>query len=103
MLKLSSLALTGGLALALGLPVTAANAGEVAGPPGTQDPRPTGVRDNANSDCAYSGLNDYDEEEGQNESHVQTVADAWKFYGLPPGFPGWSGACHGGTNASRDK
>lgn len=78
-------------------------AGEVAGPPGSEEPRPTGVRDNANSDCAYSGLNDFDAEEGQNESIVQTAADAWKFYDLPHGFPGLSGACHGGTNLSRDK
>lgn len=78
-------------------------AGEVSGPPGSQNPNSTGAPDNANSNCAYSGLNDFDEEEGQNASHVQTPADAWKFYGLPHGIPGWGGACKGGTNESRDK
>ena len=78
-------------------------AGEVAGPPLSEEPRSTGVGDNANSNCAYSGLNDFDAEEGQNDSIVQTAADAWKFYGLPHGLPGWGGACTGGTNESRDK
>ncbi|OGT59634.1 MAG: hypothetical protein A3E01_03985 [Gammaproteobacteria bacterium RIFCSPHIGHO2_12_FULL_63_22] len=87
----------------MGISSGAALAGEVAGPPGSQDPRSTGAPDNSNSNCSYSGLNDYDPDEGQNESIVQTVADAWKYYFLPPGFPGTSGACHGGTNHSRDK
>lgn len=79
-------------------------AGEVRGPPGTVDnTNSTGAPDNANSNCAYSGLNDFDSEEGQNESIVQTVADAWKYYGLPHGFNGRSGACRGGTNESRQK
>ena len=83
--------------------VGSAHAGEVAGPPGSEDRKPTAAPQNANSDCAYSGLNDFDEEEGQNESIVQVVADAWKYYGLPHGFPGTSGACHGGTNLQRAK
>lgn len=87
----------------IGMSMGLAFAGEVAGPPGSEDPKATGARDNANSNCAYSGLNDFDAEEGQNESHVQTPADAWKFYGLPHGFPGKFGACTGGTNESRDK
>ena len=78
-------------------------AGEVAGPPQSESPKSTGAPDNANSNCAYSGLNDYDPAEGQSISIVQTVADAWKYYGLPHGFPGISGACHGGTNESRTK
>jgi len=87
----------------VGMTMGLAFAGEVAGPPGSEDPKPTGARDNANSDCAYSGLNDFDAEEGQNDAIVQTAADAWKYYGLPHGFPGLFGACKGGTNASRDK
>lgn len=84
--------------------VPTAFAGEVKGPPGSQaNDNTTGAPANANSDCAYSGLNDFDPEEGQNASIVQTVADAWKFYGLPHGFPGTAGACQGGTNLSRDK
>ena len=78
-------------------------AGEVSGPPGSGNNNSTGAPDNANSNCAYSGLNDYDPAEGQSQSIVQTVADAWKYYGLPHGFPGTSGACHGGTNESRQK
>lgn len=87
----------------LGLSSGAVVAGEVAGPPGSENPKSTGAPANANSDCAYSGLNDFDPEEGQNASKVQTVADAWKFYGLPHGFNGTSGACRGGTNAGRQK
>lgn len=87
----------------IGMSMGVASAGEVAGPPGSEDPKPTGAAENANSNCAYSGLNDFDAEEGQNDSIVQTAADAWKYYGLPHGFPGKFGACKGGTNASRDK
>ena len=79
-------------------------AGEVKGPPGTlNNTNETGAPDNANSNCAYSGLNDFDTSDGQLASIVQTVADAWKYYGLPHGFPGTSGACHGGTNPDRQK
>lgn len=90
--------------LLAGVCVGQAVAGEVKGPPGTPDnTNYTGARENANSDCAYSGLNDLDSEDGQNQSLVQTVADAWKYYGLEHGFPGWGGACHGGTNQNRVK
>lgn len=78
-------------------------AGEITGPPGSEKSKPTAAPQNANSNCAYSGLNDFDEEEGQNDSFVQVAADAWKYYGLPHGFPGTGGACHGGTNLQRDK
>ncbi|MFC5578276.1 hypothetical protein ACFPOA_09675 [Lysobacter niabensis] len=81
-------------------------AGEVKGPPRTVDNTNfTGARTNANSNCAYSGLNDFDSADpvGQIRSIVQTAADAWKYYGLPPGFPGTSGACKGGTNENRVK
>ena len=68
-------------------------AGEVAGPPGSEDPKATGAPEHANSACAFSGLNDGDEKEGQNVSQVQTAADSFKYYGLPHGFPGT--ACRG--------
>lgn len=69
-------------------------AGEVKGPPGTlNNTNTTGALDHAKSACAASGLNDYDELEGQNVSQVQTAADSWKYYGLPKGFPGT--ACRG--------
>jgi hypothetical protein len=74
-------------------------AGEVKGPPGTPDnTNQTGAPAHANSACAYSGLNDFDEFEGQNVSQVQTAADSWKFYGLPHGAPGTLGLCKGGSN-----
>ena len=80
-----------------------ANAGEVKGPPGDPDnpehnTNATAAPEHANSACAYSGLNDFDAEEGQNASQVQTAADSWKFYGLPKGSPGKLGLCKGGTN-----
>ena len=83
----------------------AALAGEVKGPPGTVDnTNYTGARSNANSNCAYSGLNDFDSTDpGQISSIVQTAADSWKIYGLAHGFPGKDGACHGGTNENRTK
>lgn len=77
------------------------------GPPGTvNDTNETGAPSHANSACAYSGLNDMDEHEGQTVSQVQTAADAWKYYGLPKGVQGkgapelgiTSGLCRGGTN-----
>ena len=78
-------------------------AGEVKGPAGTVDnTNYTGARTNANSNCAYSGLNDFDSADpGQTDSNVQTAADSWKFYGAPKGTPGKLGACHGGTNENR--
>jgi hypothetical protein len=91
------------IAAFLGAASGGALAGEVTGPPGSEHSKSTRAPDNANSNCAYSGLNDYDPAEGQSVSIVQTVADAWKYYGLPHGFPGTSGACHGGTNESRQK
>jgi len=89
--------------LALGA-TGSAFAGEVKGPPGTIDNTNfTGAPGNANSNCAYSGLNDFDTSDpvGQMISHVQTAADSWKFYGLPKGSPGKLGLCKGGTNESR--
>ena len=74
-------------------------AGEVKGPPGTvNNTNATGAPAHANSECAYSGLNDLDDQEGQNVNQVQTAADSWKIYGLPKGAPGTLGLCKGGTN-----
>ena len=68
---------------------SAAFAGEVKGPPNQVDnTNTTGALDHANSNCAASGLNDLDPEEGQNESQTQTAADSWKYYGLPKGSVG---------------
>ena len=78
------------------LGVGGVGAGEVKGPPGTpNNTNTTGALDHAKSACAASGLNDYDEHEGQNASQVQTAADSWKFYGLPKGAPGKLGLCRG--------
>lgn len=86
------------------LTASPALAGEVKGPPGQLDnTNETGAPEHANSNCAYSGLNDLDtsDTQGQLDSQVQTAADSWKDYGLEKGFPGKDGACHGGTNADR--
>ena len=82
------------------LSAAGAFAGEVKGPPGSGGDE-TGAPANANSNCAYSGLNDNLPGEGQTESQVQTAADSWKFYGLPKGFPGQ--ACRGGSNEDREE
>ena len=87
----------------VGVSLGNAFAGEVKGPPGTVDSTDfTAAPEHANSACAYSGLNDLDPEEGQNELIVQTAADAWKFYFLEHGFPGKDGACRGGTNGGEE-
>jgi hypothetical protein len=102
-------ALVAVVALAL---ASAAFAGEVKGPPGTPCGGTTGVvctpsfndtaaPANANSNCAYSGLNDLNPAFGQTASIVQTAADSFKYYGLAPGVEGTLGLCKGGTNASR--
>ena len=76
-------------------------AGEVKGPPGTiNNTNETAAPSHANSACAFSGLNDLDEEEGQIASQVQTAADSWKFYQLPKGAPGKLGLCRGGGAGS---
>ena len=104
--KQKLLAILGCALVLVGAPVAGTLAGEVKGPPGTIDnTNYTGARTNANSNCAYSGLNDFDSQDpnGQTSSQVQTAADSWKLYGLPHGFPGTSGACRGGTNENRAK
>ena len=93
----------------VGVSATGALAGEVKGPPGSTatiqpggNPDKTGAYTNSNSACSASGLNDYDVF-GQNAVHTQTVADAHKYYDLPPGINGREKLCAGGTNESRDK
>ena len=91
-----------GVAAMLG--VGFAFAGEVKGPPNQIDnTNSTGAPANANSNCAYSGLNDFDTTDpmGQTASQVQTAADSWRYAGLPHGAPGTFGLCKGGTNESR--
>lgn len=74
-------------------------AGEVKGPPNQIDnTNTTGALEHANSACAASGLNDFDQSEGQNVSQVQTAADSWKYYELPKGAPGTLGLCRGGAH-----
>jgi hypothetical protein len=84
---------------------TVAFAGEVKGPPGSAataqpggNPNRTGAPANSNSICSYSGLNDFDSNEGQNTSHVQTPGHDAPF----PGTTG-HGTCRGGTNPERQK
>ena len=85
--------------VAIVLAAGGAFAGEVKGPPGTShNTNETAAPSNANSACAFSGLNDMDGEEGQNEAQVQTARDSWLYYGLPHGAPGTLGLCKGGTN-----
>jgi hypothetical protein len=86
------------VAVFVGAGANAAFAGEVKGPPNqANNTNETGALDHANSACAASGLNDFDSQEGQTVSQVQTAADSWKFYGLPKGSPGTLGLCKGGT------
>ncbi len=71
-------------------------AGEVKGPPGTvNNTNTTGALDHAGSNCAASGLNDFDTADGQIDSQVQTAADSWKYYGLPKGSVGTLSLCRG--------
>lgn len=89
-----------GSLLVLALGAGTVLAGEVKGPPNQiNNTNTTGALDHANSACAASGLNDFDQFDpvGQNDSQVQTAADSWKYYSLPKGSPGTLGLCRGGT------
>jgi hypothetical protein len=84
-------------AMLVGAGASGALAGEVKGPPRQVDNENlTGALDHAHSACAASGLNDFDTEEGQNESQVQTAADSWRYYGFAKGDVGRLGLCRGG-------
>lgn len=81
---------------------TAALAGEVKGPPGTE-PRTqeqvnairTAAPAHSNSICSYSGLNDMIPGQGPIDFHVQSPGQDVRNGGAP-GIPGV--ACHGGSN-----
>ena len=86
-----------------GLSSEVAFAGEVAGPPGTPgvagsgSGKQTGAFSNANSICAFNGLNDMNPDQGQIQYIVQTPHNQGQ-----PGDAG-HGACAGGTNFERSK
>ena len=77
-------------------------AGEVKGPPGTPgvfgsgSEQETGAPAHANSICAFSGLNDFREENGQIEVIVQSPGTEHRLGNTPAGVPG--GACKGFSN-----
>jgi hypothetical protein len=85
----------------VGVGASAAFAGEVTGPPGTPNEAgsgsgvETGAPDNANSICAYNGLNDLVEGQGPLTSIVQTPHNQGS-----PGEAG-HGTCAGDTNFRR--
>ena len=77
--KVRLLAITVYTSALLSVSANAALAGEVKGPPGTlNNTNYTGAPADANSNCAYSGLNDFDLSDpgGQLASQVQTAAEA---------------------------
>ena len=67
-------------------------AGEVKGPGGEPNTNYTAAREQANSICAFSGLNDF---VGPGTTFVQTPASQFSG-GAPAGTPGT--ACQGGSN-----
>jgi hypothetical protein len=79
------IAVMASMAVIVGVSASAAFAGEVKGPPYTGEPVSGGIvnEDNATaigghamSLCAFSGLNDYDADLGQNDRQTQTPKDA---------------------------
>ena len=104
MLRKKSMFVTAVCAVALaGLSAGAALAGEVQGPPGTPgvagsgSGKQTGAFANANSICAFNGLNDMNPDQGPISSIVQTPHTQGS-----PGEAG-HGTCAGGTNFERTK
>ena len=69
-------------------------AGEVKGPPGipgvagSGSEEFTGAVHHANSICAFSGLNDLNEEFGQVETRTQSPGTEHRLGNTPPGVPG---------------
>jgi hypothetical protein len=90
-------------AIVAALMTSAAFAGEVQGPPGTPgvafsgSGNSTGAPANANSICAYNGLNDMNPAQGQIDFIVQTPHNQGS-----PGDAG-HGTCAGETNPRRTK
>ncbi|HEX5225651.1 MAG TPA: hypothetical protein VFW29_11035 [Solirubrobacteraceae bacterium] len=101
----STLAAVISTAVVAGYGASSAVAGEVKGPPGTPGVFGSGSEQNtaapkhANSICAFSGLNDFREENGQIEVIVQSPGTEHRLGNTPPGVPGE--ACHGGSNFER--
>jgi hypothetical protein len=103
MLRTTSRLATAACTLALvGASAGPAIAGEVKGPPGTPkvfgsgSEQDTGAPAHANSICAFSGLNDFREENGQIEVIVQSPGTEHRLGNTPPGVPGK--ACKGFSN-----
>jgi hypothetical protein len=90
-------------AVVAGLGASAALAGEVTGPPGTPNVagsgsgKQTGAFFNANSICAFNGLNDMNPAQGPIAVIVQTPHTQGS-----PGEAG-HGTCAGGTNFERTR
>ena len=90
-------------AVVLSLTAGAALAGEVTGPPGTPNVagsgsgHRTGAFSNANSICAFNGLNDMNPAQGQIAEITQNPHNQGS-----PGDAG-HGTCAGGTNFERTK
>ena len=90
-------------ALVLSLSASAAMAGEITGRPGTPDVpfsgtgHRTGAFENANSICAFNGLNDMNPEQGPIHEITQNPHNQGS-----PGDAG-HGTCAGGTNFERTK
>ena len=84
--KTRFLAIAASAAVLVGVGATGAFAGEIKGPPYGGSPVPGGIGDASNSTgavtnghasvCAFSGLNDFDSELGQNDRQTQTPKDA---------------------------
>lgn len=89
--------------LVISLTAGAALAGEVTGPPGTPDEpfsgsgHQTGAFLNANSICAFNGLNDMNPEQGPIHEITQNPHNQGS-----PGDAG-HGTCRGGTNFERTR
>jgi hypothetical protein len=103
MLRMTCRLTTAVCTLALvGASAGAAFAGEVKGPPGTPGVVGSGSQENtaapshANSICAFSGLNDFRENNGQIEVIVQSPGTEHRLGNTPPGVPGE--ACKGFSN-----
>jgi hypothetical protein len=90
-----------------GIATTGALAGEVQGPPGTPgvfgsgSEKDTKAPVNANSICAFSGLNDFRENNGQIERITQNNGTELRLGNVAPGAPGKE--CKGGSNFERLK
>jgi hypothetical protein len=86
----------------VGVGAGSAFAGEVKGPPGIPGEAGSSAEEftaaptHANSICAFSGLNDLNEEFGQVETRTQSPGTEHRLGNTPPGVPGE--ACKGFSN-----